>query len=180
VVRELLGEAQVAMLGPKTVLGDAIGLAINLFERSEVDQRVLIVLTDGNDSGSLVPPARAAEIARDENVVVHTVAVGDPQAAGEQSLDEATLKQIAQLTGGGYFHADDRAELQTIYQQLDAMNPREVSTISYRPERDLFHWPLGIGMLLSMVYFLVGMLFQNGLFSRQRETTASVGWKPGQ
>ena len=48
VVRELLGEAQGAMLGPKPVLGDAIGLAINLFERSEVEQRVLIVLTEGS------------------------------------------------------------------------------------------------------------------------------------
>ena len=59
VVRELLNEAQIRMLGPKTMLGDAMGLAINLFERSEVDERVLVVLTDGNDTGSLVPPERA-------------------------------------------------------------------------------------------------------------------------
>ncbi|MBT8070937.1 MAG: VWA domain-containing protein, partial [Gammaproteobacteria bacterium] len=72
VVRELLEEAQVRMLGPRTMLGDAMGLAINQFERSEVEDRVLIVLTDGNDTGSLVPPERAAEIARDNSVAVHT------------------------------------------------------------------------------------------------------------
>ena len=71
VVRELLGEAQVRMLGPRTMMGDAIGVAIRLFERSEVEERVLIVLTDGNDTGSMVPPVRAAEIARDSGVVIH-------------------------------------------------------------------------------------------------------------
>ena len=60
VVRELLDEAQIRMLGPRTMLGDAIGLAISQFERSEVEDRVLIVLTDGNDTGSMIPPDRAA------------------------------------------------------------------------------------------------------------------------
>jgi Ca-activated chloride channel family protein len=78
------------------MLGDAMGLAINLFERSEVDERVLIVLTDGNDTGSLVPPERAAEIAKDNGVVVHTIAMGDPQAVGESALDEDTLALVAE------------------------------------------------------------------------------------
>jgi len=125
VVRELLDEAQIRMLGPRTMLGDAMGLAINLFERSEVDERVMIVLTDGNDTGSLVPPERAAEIARDEGVVVYTIAIGDPTAVGEQALDEKTLENIAATTGGGYFHANDRQELEAIYAHLDEINPRD-------------------------------------------------------
>jgi Ca-activated chloride channel family protein len=155
VVRELLDEAQVRMLGPRTMLGDAIGLAINQFERSEVDERVLIVLTDGNDTGSLVPPERAAEIARDNQVVVHTVAIGDPGAVGEQALDEVTLEGIATTTGGGYFHANDRSELEAIYDHLDTINPRQVETQSYRPLRDTYHWPLAGSLLLSLVYFLL-------------------------
>lgn len=151
VVRDLLNEAQVRMLGPKTMLGDAMGLSITLFERSEVDERVLIVLTDGNDSGSLVPPERAAEIARDNGVTVHTVAMGDPQAVGESALDEKTLESVAQITGGGYFHANDRAELEAIYAQLDQLNPKQVETLSFRPRLDLFHWPLAIALLLGLV-----------------------------
>ena len=152
VVRELLDEAQIRMLGPRTMLGDAMGLAINLFERSEVDERVLIVLTDGNDTGSLVPPERAAEIARDNDVVVHTVAIGDPAAVGEQALDEKTLENIATATGGGYFHANDRQELEAIYAHLDEINPRQVETQSYRPLTELYIWPLAAGMLLSLLY----------------------------
>ena len=155
VIRELLSEAQIRMLGPRTMLGDAMGLSINLFERSEVEERVLIVLTDGNDTGSIVPPERAAEIARDNGVVVHTIAIGDPAAVGEQALDEKTLENIATLTGGGYFHANDTQELEAIYDHLDEINPRQVETESYRPLTDLFHWPLALSILLTLMYMLL-------------------------
>lgn len=153
VVRELLDEAQVRMLGPRTVLGDAIGVAIQLFERSEVDERVLIVLTDGNDTGSMVPPLRAAEIGRDNGVTIHTIAMGDPEAAGEQALDEVTLRAVADATGGNYYHADDRTELDRIYQALDQLNPKQVETLSYRPEHELYYWPLGVAVMISLLFF---------------------------
>jgi Ca-activated chloride channel family protein len=153
VVRELLDEAQVRMLGPRTVLGDAIGLAIPLFERSELEERVLIALTDGNDTGSLVPPVRAAEIARDNGVQIFTIAMGDPQAAGEQALDEATLRAVADTTGGGYYHANDRAALEAVYERLDRLAPRQVESLSYRPEHELYQWLLGFAIVLSLLYF---------------------------
>jgi len=171
VVSELLDEAQIRMLGPRTMLGDAMGLAINLFERSEVDERVLIVLTDGNDTGSLVPPERAAAIARDNGVVIHTIAIGDPTAVGEQALDEKTLESIATTTGGGYFHADDTQELEAIYAYLGKINPRQVETQSYRPLTDLFHWPLTAAVLLTLLY--IGFLeIRLRYFNRQLDKLA--------
>ncbi len=154
VVSELLNEAQIRMLGPRTMLGDAMGLAINLFERSEVEERVLIVLTDGNDTGSLVPPQRAAEIARDNGVVVHPIAIGDPSSVGESALDEKTLENIATTTGGGYFHANDTEELEAIYDYLDEINPRQVEIQSYRPLTDLYFWPLAACMLMTLAYLM--------------------------
>ncbi len=170
VVRELLDEAQIRMLGPRTMLGDAMGLAINLFERSEVDERVMIVLTDGNDTGSLVPPERAAEIARDNGVVVHTIAIGDPTAAGEQALDEKTLENIAVTTGGGYFHANDRQELEAIYDHLDDINPRQVETQSYRPLTDIYHWPLAASLLMTLLYIMY-LEFRLRYINRQLDKT---------
>jgi Mg-chelatase subunit ChlD len=153
--RTLLDEAQVRMAGPKTVFGDAIGLAITVFARAEgIQERVLIVLTDGNDTDSKVPPARAAEIARDQKITIYTVAVGDPSAAGEEKLDDETLKAVATTTGGHYYHASDRAALADIYTQLDALPTRPVQTISHRPRRDLFYWPVSVGLLLSLAYHL--------------------------
>lgn len=181
VVRELLAEARVRMLGPRTMLGDAMGLAINLFERSEVEERVMIVLTDGNDTGSLVPPERAAEIAADQGVTVHTVAIGDPASAGEQALDEATLRAVARQTGGGYYHADDRDEMEAIYAELDRLNPRQVETVSYRPRRDLYPWPLGFAMVFALAFFGIAGLRRGGGRDRGegRGRAGSGGEPPG-
>lgn len=157
VCRELLDEAQVRMAGPQTAFGDALGLAINVFDRSTVEERVLIALTDGNDTTSQVPPGKAAQIARDKGIVIHTVAVGDPTAAGEDALDEVTLKQVASATGGLYSHAGSRQELEAIYDQLDTLETRKVQTVSHRPRRDVYWWPLAAALVASMAYFTIGL-----------------------
>jgi len=156
--RALLDEAQVRMAGPQTMMGDSIGLAITMFERSEMKERVMIVLTDGNDTGSQVPPEKAAEIAKDNQVTIHTVAVGDPEAAGEEKLDVEALKAVASTTGGEFFQADDRDGLSTIYKRLDDMSTRDLETISHRPRQDLFHWPLGAVLILSFLYHGIAAL----------------------
>lgn len=149
VCRELLDEAQVRMAGPQTAFGDALGLAITMFDRSTVRQRVMIALTDGNDTSSRVPPAKAAEIANDKGIVIHTVSVGDPRAAGEDALDVDTLKNVAATTGGIYAHAADRGQLDEIYRRLDAIEKHEDRTVSHRPRRDVYWWPLAIGLGVS-------------------------------
>ena len=147
VCRQLLDEAQVRMAGPQTAFGDALGLAINLFDRSQVERRVLIALTDGNDTASQVPPAKAAEIGQQKGIIIHTVSVGDPQAAGENALDIPTLREVATTTGGIYAHAGDREQLEEIYRRLDTLETRTAQTISLRPRRDVFWWPL-VGALV--------------------------------
>jgi Ca-activated chloride channel family protein len=158
VCRELLSETQVGMAGPKTAFGDAIGLAITVFDRSQVPEKVLIALTDGNDTGSQVPPEKAAAVARDKHIVIHTVAVGDPKAAGEDKLDEAALKRVASDTGGTYSHAGSRAELEATYTRLDALPTREATAVTNRPRRDLFQWPLAIGLALSYLPAAAGLI----------------------
>ena len=59
---------------------------IKVFENSEAQVRVLVLLTDGNDTGSKVPPKKAAEIAADHHITIHTVAIGDPQSTGEAAM----------------------------------------------------------------------------------------------
>lgn len=149
--RRLLQEMQVGMAGPRTALGDAIGLGVNLFARSTVPARTIIALTDGNDTGSQVPPAEAARVARDHRITIHTVAVGDPAAAGEDKLDEAALQDVAHVTGGGFYRALDRGELADIYRRLDAVETRKVDTVSFQPRRELFWLPLLTLALLSML-----------------------------
>jgi Ca-activated chloride channel family protein len=149
--RVLLRDTVVGMAGPRTAFGDAIGLGIGLFDKSTVKAKTIIALTDGNDTASKVPPAEAAAVAKDRGIVIHTVAVGDPTAAGEDKLDEAALKQVASATGGGFFRALDRDQLAGIYQRLDQIETRRIDTVSFRPKRDIYWVPLAAGLVLSLL-----------------------------
>ena len=145
---DLLEETTVRMAGPRTVFGDAIGLGITLFERSEVDQRVII--TYRATTPKSLPPVEAATSAHDTDVVVHVVGVGDPTTTGEEALDEAALQAVASTSGGTYFHANDREELEGIYTEIDQLDTREVESVSYRPRTDLYHWPLAAVLLIGI------------------------------
>jgi len=164
--RQLLDETAVRMAGPRTAFGDAIGLGITMFERSEVEHRVMIALTDGNDTGSKVPPPQAARIAKDNDIIIHVVGVGDPTATGEEKLDDEALTAVAATTGGRYFHAEDRDQLEEIYTELDRINTREIEAETYRPRIDLFYWPLAAFMLFSL-------LFHGALFIRHTSAAKS-------
>ncbi|NOC90731.1 MULTISPECIES: VWA domain-containing protein [Ruegeria] len=151
-----LDQTQVGMAGPNTALGDAIGLGIRTFESSEVDQRLMIVLSDGADTSSRMTPVNASAIAAEKNVVVYTIGVGDPNATGEDRVDLQALKDIADRTGGEYFFADDATALEQTYARIDSLNPRMVETQSYRPKQSLAHIPLLIALiviLVSMTWF---------------------------
>jgi len=151
-VRILLDETEIGMAGPRTVIGDAIGLSIKLFEASEVAERVLILLTDGNDTGSKMPPEKAADIAADQGIVIHTIGIGDPSTSGEEQVDLEILQRIAETTGGVFFRGEDSAGLQGIYSTLDEMTPKNYETFSYRPKIPLFHWPLGVAMIVILIF----------------------------
>ena len=149
--QRIMAEMQVGMAGPRTAFGDAIGLGINLFAASNAPAKTMIALTDGNDTGSSVPPVEAARIAKDRGIVIHTVAVGDPTAAAEDKLDEAALRDVATVTGGGYYHALNRDELAGIYKRLDEVEARKVEIVSFQPRLDLYWVPLAALLLLSML-----------------------------
>ncbi|GJL81238.1 MAG: membrane protein [marine bacterium B5-7] len=159
VVRQLLDQTAPRMAGPKTAFGDAIGLGINMFEKSDVKHRVMIALTDGNDTGSQVPPEEAARIAADRDIVIHTIAIGDPASVGEEVLDEKTLKKVAEITDGEYFFAADGESLEGVYSTLDKLETRVVETVTHRPRLELFQWPLAISLvsvlLLQLVYAVI-------------------------
>lgn len=157
-IRELLGQTRVGMAGPHTALGDSIGLAIRTFEASDIEQRLLILLSDGTDTVSRMSPVNAAEIARDRGIEIYTIGVGDPEASGEDKVDLKTLQQIAGRTGGQYFFAEDGDGLTSVYDRIDDLAPRETETLSYRPRQSLAWLPLLLAALATLIVtaFLAG------------------------
>lgn len=149
--RKLVDLMEVGMAGPQTALGDAIGLAINAFESSEVDDRILILLTDGNDTASTMTPVNAAAIAALNGVEIYTIGIGDESARGEDRVDFDALAAIATRTGGSFFEAADEDALQQVYRRIDASTAVDVRTQSWRPRTSLVHWPAGMALLLILL-----------------------------
>ncbi len=164
-VQAVIADTLPGIAGPRTALGDAIGLAVKMFEKTTVPEKVLIVLTDGNDTASRMPPAKAADIAKQKKVVIHTVGIGDPKATGEDKLDTGVLQKIAAETGGRYFFGQDQTQLATIYDTLDKITPQDQKNLSWRPRIELFHWPLGLAIAILGAYYLLSGL--TGLFRRR-------------
>lgn len=153
----LLDETQIAMAGMSTAFGDAIGLAIKHFRDNESQNRVLIVLTDGNDTGSRVPPIEAAKVAERFAVTIYPVAIGDPATTGEEALDTDTLKRVAEITGGGFYQALDRQQLKEIYQRIGELEPQLFDAQSFRPRRDLHHIPMLLVAVLMLVFMALAI-----------------------
>ena len=166
----LLDEVEIGMAGPRTMLGDAIGLTIRAFEASDAEHKVAILLTDGNDTGSKVPPTKAAQIAARGGVTLHTIGVGDPATAGEAPLDVEMLTAIAEATGGRFFRAEDRDALAETYRQLDELEPLDYEAQSFRPTFELYFWPLGAAFGILLAYHLVASA-ATALAARTRRVT---------
>ncbi|WP_462320286.1 vWA domain-containing protein [Halochromatium sp.] len=156
--RTLLFESAVGLAGRETAIGDAIGLAVKRLRDQPIEERVLVLLTDGANTAGSIAPLKAAELADEAGVRIYTIGVGsDPRAGfgafglgmGRNPIDEATLSAIAERTGGRYFRARDVRELQRIYAVLDELEPVESDQQTFRPVGELFAWPLGLALLLS-------------------------------
>jgi Ca-activated chloride channel family protein len=154
-VRTMIGDLLPGIAGPRTSLGDSLGLAIRMFDKTSTPQKVLILLTDGNDTASKMPPLKAAEIAKAKAITIHTIGIGDPAATGEDKLDAATLETIAGGTGGRYFFGGDQQQLAAIYEALDRITPEDQKVLTWRPRIELFHWPLAAAISLFGGYLLI-------------------------
>lgn len=168
-IKRFLEEAHIGFLGPKTAIGDAIGLSVKkLMEQPEGQERIMILLTDGQNNAGVLEPLQAAQLAKQQKVKIYIVGLGASRMTVEgffgrsvvnpsQDLEEAEpeLKKIAEMTGGTYFRAKDNNALNNIYNIIDRMEPVVVDTQAVIPKKDLFYWPLGAAVLL--------LLFQLGL-----------------
>jgi Ca-activated chloride channel family protein len=168
-VRRFLLEAQIGFAGQETAIGDAIGLAVKRLKERPAESRVLILLTDGQDTASSVKPLDAAQLAASLGIRIYTIGIGademtlpglfgssfgSRQVNPSAELDEAGLQKIAQLTGGQYFRARNPQELLNIYQLLDQFEPVEQQSATYRPRQALGYLPLGAALLLSFALAL--------------------------
>lgn len=147
-VRTLLVESFINLAGKATAIGDAIGLAVKRSNTTNNQHKVLILLTDGVNNAGEIKPRKAAELAAKKGMKIYTIGIGNRYS---RDLNEATLKAVADITGGRYFRAHDIEELAKIYQLLDELEPVERDTQSYLPTWSLFYWPLSLALALASI-----------------------------
>ncbi|GIU38185.1 VWA domain-containing protein [Shewanella schlegeliana] len=161
-VAQYLKEAQIGLVGKQTAIGEAIALGVKRFDKVEQSNRVLILLTDGSNNAGAISPEQATKIAAQRGVTIYTIGVGadvmerrtlfgKERVNPSMDLDESQLQQIAKDTGGQYFRARNTEELEQIYQVIDTLEPVSRDQLSYRPQSELFYWPLALALLASMV-----------------------------
>jgi Ca-activated chloride channel family protein len=171
----LLNESDIGMAGQSTAFGDAIGLAISVFEQSETQNRVLIVLTDGNDTASKVPPVEAAKVAAAHDIKIYTIAIGDPTAVGEEKVDIEVLKSMAEITGGKTFQALDSDELSQVYAEINALEPQQFDSLSFRPRVSIHHYPIVLFVSLYLfALFIVNVRIRMTL-AKQGHSQSATG-----
>lgn len=158
----LLDETLPGMAGDGTAIGDAIGLAIRTLRERPSGSRVLVLLTDGEDNSSSIPPLEAAKIAQQYGIRIYTIGIGNPEGAlyptqlgvyqmVQTPLDEKLLSEIAMLTGGQYFHAGKKEQLQEIYDKIDALEKTEAETEEFLIRDPLYAYPLMLALLFLLL-----------------------------
>lgn len=165
-VRQMLNESVLGLVGERTAIGDAIALAVKRFKRKQQTNRVLVLLTDGQNTAGNLSPDQALALADAFDVRIYPIAVGAEEVVVDsffgqrrvnpsRDLDVPLMQRIAETTGGRYFRARSTEELEQIYQLLDELEPIAGSPQQLRPRQALFYWPLAAAVLLMVIIALL-------------------------
>lgn len=164
-----LGQVRIGIAGPDaTAIGHAIVVASKRLADLEAPTKVVILLTDGHDNVDGVTPQQAAEAANALGITIYTIGVGATRqplgpgplalltVAAPEAVDDVTLTQVAEATGGRYFRATDTTSLTEIYATIDDLEKTTAEVTEYVHRDELFHKALVPGLICLLLSQLLG------------------------
>lgn len=164
----VLDTMEAGMAGQSTSIGDAVALALKSLQKSrtEKDNQVIILLTDGENNDGRISFPQAISLAKQEGIKVYTIGVGAPAFSlakalfgiENSGLDEKSLKELADETNGRYFKVTGLAELVKVYKEIDKLEKQDFEENVVYPKEDFYFVPLLAAFLLSMIGCLFGVL----------------------
>lgn len=160
-VSKMLDDTVSGMAGNATAIGDAIGLAVRALRDRPEGSRVLILLTDGEDNSSSLPPLEAAKLAKRYGIRIYIIGIGKKgkvpfptqfggYAMAEVPIDEKLLQEIASMTDGQFFRATDKQALESVYAQINELAKTESDQSVFLIRQPLYYYPLAAAMLLLL------------------------------
>lgn len=158
-----------------TAIGTGLGTAVARLRNDSIQSKVVILLTDGQNTSGDIDPLTAAELARAKNIRVYTIGVGSHGMAPTPvmtpfgmryqnmpvEIDEETLMKIASIGNGKYFRATDEASLKSIYQEIEQLEKRRVLDRRFKQEPP--STPLAF-LNWSIVFILLSWTLKRVLF----------------
>lgn len=168
-LKKAIGNIQSGWLEPGTAIGTGLGTAVARLRDDEIKSKVVILLSDGENNKGEIAPMEAAELAQNKGVRVYTIGVGKEGYASmpvntpfgtimqntKVSIDEKLLTNIAELTGGKYFRAQDKASLRDIYKKIDQMETMMMVEAQVKREPPVHPLPfLLVGLVLCTLSFM--------------------------
>jgi Ca-activated chloride channel family protein len=170
-LKTLFSEVETGMVAQGTAIGVGLITAVNRLIESDAKSKVIILLTDGVNNSGNVDPITAAQVAKEYGICVYTIGVGKDGPAPipmqtvfgtvtqsvEIPIDTELLTEIAQLTGGNFYRAENKNQLDRIYKEIDQLEKSKVKTLDYNvnpPEK--YYGMLGLGLFLILIYKVVG------------------------
>jgi len=169
VLLNLLDDINFGMIDDGTAIGLGLATSVNRLKESQSQSKVVILLTDGTNNSGQIAPLTAADLARSYGIRVYTVGVGTKGMAPTPvntpfgirmqnmpvDIDEETLTEIAALTGGQYFRAQDTEGLRQVYNEIDEMEKYLISVQNVTRRQELFlPWALAALALILLELLL--------------------------
>jgi len=161
---DVVGRVEQVNLRDGTAIGDGLSEALNLLRESRARSRVAILATDGENNEGEVEPLKAARLAETLGIRVYTIGIIDPstRAQGKVNVDEQALQEIARVTGGRYFPAENERALAGIYESIDELEKSRVG----RPQFGAYN-ELGVYFAIAALALLAAELALRATVWRQ-------------
>ena len=148
-----------------TAIGDGLGTAINRLRESEAKSKVIILLSDGMNNSGYIDPLSAAELAKEFGIRVYTIGCGSMGEApykgsfgifyAKTEIDESLLQNIASITGGKYFRAQNKDRLKAVYDEIDQMEKSKISETQFTNKNDAYFPFLCLALLLFVLEIIL-------------------------
>ena len=140
-----------------TAIGMGLATAANMLKDSDVESKIIVLLTDGVNNSGAIDPITAATAAEALGIRVYTIGVGQPSLSSFSGgsgravdLDEDSLREIAALTDGRYFRATDPEGLNRIYDEIDQLERSEIETFTFSQRNELAGWVMVPALFLLL------------------------------
>lgn len=151
-VARAINEAQIGISGRATTISDGLGLAIRRLSASDAPTRIVVLLSDGVDTAGSVGAVDAARLAARHGIRVHSIALGpddlETRPKSRDAVDAATLRGVAQASGGTSFRVRGMVDLQAMAATLDRLEPSPSERPPLRFWQSLWVWPAAAALLL--------------------------------